>query len=468
MVENPIPDPVRLRIVDADVETRALIASLLRSHTGREYVVESVPYGSAFAGLSVRPSDFERRAVEALRESEAQLAAVLADRERLERQFYQAQKMETVGQLAGGIAHDFNNILTAIVGFGTLVAEQVSENEMASRNAAEILAAANRASALTRQLLAFGRRQVLHPTRVNLNESVNAMAGMLRQLIGENIDLRIVCAVGLPPIRADQSQLESAIANLVVNARDAMPRGGRLTIETSEVTLDSDYCSTHVGVRAGRYGRLSVSDTGIGMSQELQTHIFEPFFTTKDAGKGSGLGLATVYGIVKQSGGNIWAYSEPGLGATFKVYLPVDVSDRPDAVPIEPVRGQWSKGSETVLLVEDAPMIRRLAREIMTRAGYNVIEAADAVQALSLAAAHAGQIDILVTDLIMPGPSGVDLAEQLTTIRAELRVLFMSGYTDNAIVRNGLLAETASFLQKPFTPEELLRKMRQVLDAVGT
>ena len=467
MLENTLPEPIRLRIVDADVETRALIASLLRSHTGREYVVEPVPHGSALGGMSGQPSDFERRAVEALRESEAQLAAVLADRERLERQFYQAQKMETVGQLAGGIAHDFNNILTAIVGFGTLVAEQVSENEMASRNVAEILAAANRASALTRQLLAFARRQVLHPRRVNLNETVNSLAGMLRQLIGENIDLRIVCAVDLPPIRADQSQLESAIANLVVNARDAMPRGGRLTIETSEVTLDSDYCSTHVGVRAGRYGRLSVSDTGIGISQDLQTRIFEPFFTTKDAGKGSGLGLATVYGIVKQSGGNIWVYSEPGLGATFKVYLPVDVSDRPDVVRTEPVRGQWSRGSETVLLVEDAPMIRRLAREIMTRAGYTVIQAGDAVQALSLAEAHAGRIHMLVTDLIMPGPSGVDLAEQLTTIRDDVRVLFMSGYTDNAIVRNGLLAEGASFLQKPFTPEELLRKMRQVLDAVG-
>jgi two-component system cell cycle sensor histidine kinase/response regulator CckA len=464
MLESTLPDPIRLVIVDADVETRALIASLLRTHTGREYVVESVPYEGGFPGMSGRPSEVELKAAEALRESEAQLAAVLADRERLERQFYQAQKMETVGQLAGGIAHDFNNILTAIVGFGTLVAEQVSENEMASRNAAEILAAANRATALTRQLLAFGRRQVLHPTRLNLNETVNAMAGMLRQLIGENIDLRIVCAVDLPRIRADQSQLESAIANLVVNARDAMPRGGRLTIETSEVTLDSDYCSTHVGVRPGRYARLSVSDTGVGMSQELQARIFEPFFTTKDAGKGSGLGLATVYGIVKQSGGNIWVYSEPGLGATFKVYLPVDVSDRPDVTHTEPVRGQWSKGSETVLLVEDAPMIRRLAREIMTRAGYTVIEAADGIQALSLAAAHAGRIEMLVTDLIMPGPSGVDLAEQLTAIRHDVRVLFMSGYTDNAIVRNGLLAEGALFLQKPFTPEDLLRKIRQVLD----
>jgi two-component system cell cycle sensor histidine kinase/response regulator CckA len=440
-------EPIRLRIVDADAETGALVASLLSSHTGREYVVESVPPVS-----------------EALRESEAQLAAVVADRERLERQFYQAQKMETVGQLAGGIAHDFNNILTAIVGFGTLVAEQVSENDAASRNAAEILAAANRASALTRQLLAFGRRQVLHPTRINLNDTVHSLAGMLRQLIGENIDLRIVCKPDLPPIRADLSQLESALVNLVVNARDAMPRGGRLTIETEDVTLDHDYCTTHVGVRPGRYARLSVSDNGIGMSQEVQSRIFEPFFTTKEAGKGSGLGLATVYGIVKQSGGNIWVYSEEGLGATFKMYLPIDATESVAATPTEPARGQWSKGTETVLLVEDAPMIRRLARQIMTRAGYTVVEAGDANQAMELVKKYP-RLDVLLTDLIMPGPSGVELAEQLKVARPGIRVLFMSGYTDNAIVRNGMLGESAAFLQKPFTPEELLRKLRNVIDA---
>jgi len=441
-------EPIRLLIVDADVETRALIASLLKAHTGRNYVVDST----------------EASVSEALRESEAQLAAVLADRERLERQFYQAQKMETVGQLAGGIAHDFNNILTAIVGFGTLVAEHVSDNEVASRNAAEILTAANRASALTRQLLAFGRRQVLHPTRINLNDTVHSLAEMLRQLIGENIDLRIICSRDLPPIRADLSQLESALANLVVNARDAMPRGGRLTIETSDVVLDDDYCANHVGVRAGRYARLAVSDTGMGMSQEIQSRIFEPFFTTKEAGKGSGLGLATVYGIVKQSGGNIWGYSEEGRGATFKVYLPVDETAAAAPAPVDPARGQWSKGTETVLLVEDAPMIRRLAREIMLRAGYTVIEASDADEAMRLAAKY-DRIDMLLTDLIMPGPSGVDLADQLRAVRPDIRVLFMSGYTDNAIVRNGMLGESASFLQKPFTPAELLRKVRHVIDA---
>jgi signal transduction histidine kinase/CheY-like chemotaxis protein len=410
-------------------------------------------------------TEAERRIEAVLREREEQLAALIADRERLERQFYQLQKMETVGRLAGGIAHDFNNILTAIVGFGTLVAEQVAGNEAATRNAMEILAAADRASALTRQLLAFGRRQVLHPTRVDVNEMVNSVAAMLRQLIGENIDLQIACAAGVPPVRADLAQLESVLANLVVNARDAMPNGGRLVIETASVALDEDYCSTHVGVKPGPYARLSVSDNGIGMSQELQTRIFEPFFTTKESGKGTGLGLATVYGIVKQSGGNVWVYSEPNQGATFKIYLPVDESDRPVQDHAQPTRREWSRGTETVLLVEDAPMIRRLAQQVMTKAGYTVFEAADGNQAIAQVDAHAGPIDIVVTDLIMPGLSGVDLAQRLTVLRAGARVLYMSGYTDNAIVRNGLLADGAPFLQKPFTPEELLKKLRDVLDA---
>jgi len=408
--------------------------------------------------------DAERRIEEVLREREEQLAALMADRERLERQFYQVQKMETVGQLAGGIAHDFNNILTAIVGFGTLVAEQVAGNEAAKQNAMEILAAADRASTLTRQLLAFGRRQVLHPTRVDLNDMVNSVATMLQQLIGENIDLQILCAPAVPPVRADLAQLESALANLVINARDAMPDGGRLVIETAHVALDDEYCSRHVAVKPGAYARLSVSDNGIGMSQELQTRIFEPFFTTKEAAKGTGLGLATVYGIVKQSGGNIWVYSEPGQGATFKIYLPIDESDRPTQVHAMPVLGQWSRGTETVLLVEDAPMIRRLARQVMTKAGYTVLEAGDGEQAMSAAVGHGDPIHVLVTDLIMPGLSGVDLAQRLASSRPETRVLYMSGYTDNAIVRNGLLAEGAPFLQKPFTPEELLRKLRQVLE----
>ena len=243
-----------------------------------------------------------------------------------------------------------------------------------------------------------------------------------------------------------------------------MPRGGRLTIETAEVTLDHDYCTTHVGVRPGRYARLSVSDTGIGMSQELQTRIFEPFFTTKGSGKGTGLGLATVYGIVKQSGGNIWVYSEEGIGATFKMYLPVDDGEGVAVAHQEPARGQWSKGTEIVLLAEDAPMIRRLAREVMARAGYTVIEAGDGDQASQLAARQP-RIDVLLTDVVMPRLNGVELAEDLRAARPNLRVLFMSGYTDNAIVRSGLLDDRATFLQKPFTPEELLRKLRSVIES---
>src|SRR5205814_3796794 len=265
--------------------------------------------------------------------------------------------------------------------------------------------------------LAFGRRQVLHPTRIDLNDMVNSVATMLQQLIGENIDLQIVCAPTAPPVRADLAQLESALVNLVVNAGDAMPNGGRLVIETARVMLDDEYCSRHVGVKPGAYVRLSVSDNGIGMSHDVQTRIFEPFFSTKEAGQGTGLGLATVYGIVKQSGGNIWVYSEPGQGATFKIYLPVDESDRPTQDHAAPVRGQWSRGTETVLLVEDAPMIRRLARQAMTKAGYSVLEAGDGDQAMAAADAHGTPIDVMVTDLIMPGLSGVDLAQRLMVQR---------------------------------------------------
>jgi nitrogen-specific signal transduction histidine kinase/ActR/RegA family two-component response regulator len=390
----------------------------------------------------------------------------VTDRDLLERQFYQAQKMETVGQLAGGIAHDFNNILTAVVGFGTLLYEQVQHDEAASRNAKEILDAAQRASTLTRQLLAFGRRQVLCPVRLNLNDTVSNLAGMLRRVIGEDINLQIVCDPGLPVVRADQGQLESALMNLVVNARDAMPGGGRLLIETSADFLDEAYCGSHVTVRPGHYVRLAVSDTGVGISAEQQARVFDPFYSTKDVAKGSGLGLATVYGIVKQSDGYIWVYSERGVGTTFKIYLPVDRADRPSTRPAHSPL-EWTRGTETILLVEDADIIRHLAREIVGRAGYRVLEAADADEAMKMASRHIGVIDLLLTDVIMPGASGVDLAVRLRQIRPDVPVLYMSGYTDNATVRNGLLSEGASFLQKPFTPESLLRKIRQALEAAA-
>ncbi len=419
----------------------------------------------ALAHSAAQTESSGRRAVEtALSESEAQLRVMFHEREELERQFHQSQKMETVGRLAGGIAHDFNNILTAIVGFGTLVAEQVAGDEAAERNAKEILHAADRASSLTRQLLAFGRRQVLHPIRLDLNDTVHGVAEMLRRVIGEDVDLQIGCATRIPPVRADEGQLESALMNLVVNARDAMPKGGRIIIETDEVVLDQPYCDTHVSVRPGHYVRLAVSDTGVGIPLDVQHRIFEPFFTTKEAGKGSGLGLATVYGIIKQSGGYIWVYSEVGVGTTFKVYLPVDTEGRPAPSPAAPVAKGRSGGTETILLVEDAAIIRQLAREILVRAGYEVLEAGNAGEALAVASAHKGRIDLLLTDVIMPGLSGVELASRLKAIRKDVNVLYMSGYTDNAIARNGLLADEASFLQKPFTPEDLLRKVRQVLE----
>jgi two-component system, cell cycle sensor histidine kinase and response regulator CckA len=389
----------------------------------------------------------------------------VSDRVVRERQFHMAQRMETIGQLAGGIAHDFNNILTAIVGFGTLLSEQVSADDAAAAGVSEILSAADRATSLTRQLLAFGRRQVLRPSRLQLGDVVRALSGTLRATLGEDIDLQISCAEGLPPVRVDQGQLEQVIANLVVNARDAMPTGGRLLIEVDHVSLDEAYCDTHLSVKPGEHVRIAISDNGVGISAERLSRVFEPFFTTKDHGKGSGLGLATAYGIVKQSGGNIWVYSEPGLGTTFRIYLPVDSDAALPARPNRTLPKERARGSETILLVEDAAVIRQLAREVLMRAGYQVLDAGDTESALEVAAAHDGIIDLLLTDVVMPGPNGVELADRLRVVRPQTRVLFMSGYTDNAAVRNGLLAPDTAFLQKPFTPEGLLRKIRHVIEA---
>ena len=387
-----------------------------------------------------------------------------AEREQFERQFSQAQKMESIGRLAGGIAHDFNNILMAIVGFGTLVAEELAGSPAGERNAREILNAAGRASALTRQLLAFSRRQVLRATRLNLNETVDGITVMLRQVIGEDIDLQVRYDAALPLVLADQSQVESSLLNLVLNARDAMPGGGRLTIETDTVYLDQAYCDAHVGARPGHFVLLAVSDTGVGIPHHLQARVFEPFFTTKAVGKGTGLGLATVYGTIKQSGGYIWVYSEPGVGTTFKIYLPVETSEGAPVLPPPAPVHEAVRGTETILLVEDADVVRQLAREIIGRAGYHVIEAGNAEQALAVAASHEGRIDLLLTDVIMPGATGVELAARLRAVRKNVNVLYMSGYTDNAIVRQGLLDEETAFLQKPFTPQDLLRKVRGVLE----
>ena len=409
-----------------------------------------------------------RRAAEsALRDSEAQMRIMLRQREELERDLSQVLRMESVGRLAGGIAHDFNNILMAVVGFGTILQEQVAGNEPLEQNCQEILAAAERASALTKQLLAFGRKQVLRPRRLQLNDTVVGITAMLRRVIGEDIDLQVQVDPEVPPVFADQAQIESSILNLVVNARDAMPNGGRVTITVSGATLTASDCDAHPGLKPGTYVHLSVADTGAGIPAELHARVFEPFFTTKTSGKGTGLGLSTVYGTIKQSGGYIWVESEPGHGTKFRIYMPVDTrpTDAAPAAPLLPTPiAAPAKATETILLVEDAEVVRRLTREIVSRAGYRVIEAGNAEEAMKVAEAHQGPLDLLLTDVIMPGANGVELAKRLRAVRVDLPVLYMSGYTDNAITRHGLLNERTAFLQKPFTPQDLLRKVREVLE----
>ena len=391
-------------------------------------------------------------------------AADLRDRARLEHQLRLVQRMETVGQLAGGIAHEFNNILTAIVGFGTLLAERVADDPAASGQIREILSGADRATTLTRDLLAFSRRQVLRPTNVNLAELVTQLARMLGGLVGSHIELKVRCAERMPAIRADRAQIEQAITNLAINARDAMPNGGHLIIELDEVVLDRAYSETHVSARPGRHVRLCISDTGVGIDPVLLPRVFEPFFTTRDPATASGLGLSTVYGIVKQSGGNIWVYSEPNLGTTFKLYFPVEAAEESVAAHSETPRRDASQGSETILLVDDTDMVRRLARDVLSTAGYRVLEAGGADEAIQVAGNQLDPIDLLVTDVVMPGRNGIELADRLRTSRADMPVLYISGYTDMAIVRDGLLSQDVAFLQKPFTPDDLLRKVRQVLE----
>jgi two-component system, cell cycle sensor histidine kinase and response regulator CckA len=391
-------------------------------------------------------------------------AIELRDRARLERQLHLAQRMETVGQLAGGIAHEFNNILTAIIGFGTLLAERVSTDEAASSQVREILSGAERASTLTRDLLAFSRRQVLRPEPVDLGELVPNLARMLKGVMGSSIELRVRCGERLPCILADRSQLEQAITNLAINARDAMPGGGQLIIELDEVILDEAYCETHVSAKPGPHLRLTITDTGVGIAPELVPRVFEPFFSTRSAAVASGLGLSTVYGIVKQSGGNIWVYSEQGLGTTFKLYFPVEGPAAVPVVEVVPDRREPVRGSETILLVDDTDIVRRLARDVLSTAGYRVLEAGGADEAIQVAGNQPDVIDLLVTDVVMPGRNGIELADRLRTTRSELPVLYISGYTDMSIVRDGLLSQDVAFLQKPFTPEELLKKVRQVLE----
>src|SRR5436309_3501016 len=382
----------------------------------------------------------------------------------LEQQLRQAQKMEAVGRLAGGIAHDFNNILPAITGHADLLLEDLGHHDPRRADVDEIRRSAERAAGLTRQLLAFSRQQVLQPKVVDLNALVLDMDKLLRRLIGEDVELATVLDPTLGRVTADPGQLEQVIVNLAVNARDAMPQGGKLTLETRNIDLDSSYTLEHSLVKPGPYVQLTVSDSGIGMDEETQAHAFEPFFTTKPRGQGTGLGLAMVYGTVKQSGGFIWVYSEPGRGATFKIYLPRVDAPVESAAPPAPVE-RPPRGSETVLLAEDEPAVRAIARQALERQGYTVLAAPSGADALALAAQHGATIHLLLTDVVMPGMSGRDLADRLTAQRPGIRVLYISGYTDNAIVRHGMLEPGLAYLQKPFRPDALVRKVREVLDA---
>jgi len=389
----------------------------------------------------------------------------ITDRRRLEEQLRQAQKMEAVGQLAGGVAHDFNNLLTAILGYCNLMLDELPREDPLRGDLEEIHSAGERAAALTRQLLAFSRRQMLQPQMVDMNTIVQQLEKLLRRLISEDVELTTVLAPSLMKVRVDPAAIEQILVNLAVNARDAMPLGGRLTIETANVELDPAYTMAHVAVRAGRYAMLAVSDTGEGMDESTRARVFEPFFTTKEQGKGTGLGLATVYGMVKQSGGYIWVYSEPEHGTTFKVYLPhADQRIAPQTEQGGRRRTDEAHGWETVLLVEDEDAVRALAREVLRRHGYVVLEARHGVDALRVAERHTDDIHLMVTDVVMPHMSGRDLVESLSTVRPAMKVLFMSGYTDHAVMHRDVTPGSA-FIQKPFTPEAFARKVRTVLDS---
>jgi PAS domain S-box-containing protein len=387
----------------------------------------------------------------------------ITDQRRAETERVQSQKLEAVGLLAGGVAHDFNNLLTIINGYASLALEIVPANDPVRESIVEIKAAGDHASDLTKRLLAFSRQQVLEPRVLDLNAIVADTESMLRRLIGEHILLSTSLDRSMGVVAVDPGQIEQVLVNLAVNARDAMPSGGQLTIETHGTSLDETYCRNVPGLAPGEYVMLAVTDTGLGMDARLQSRIFEPFFTTKDLGKGTGLGLSTVHGIVKQSKGHIAVYSEPGHGTTFKIYLP-RVEDERETVRAESRRPGVPTGTETILLVEDDQSVRALARQILSRCGYTVVEATDGQQALALASAHSGTIALLVTDVVMPHLGGRALADQLTAVRPKCKVLFLSGYARDAVNRRGELDTGHAFLQKPFTPAALAQKVRSVLD----
>ena len=408
---------------------------------------EPVPRGVCILSLDITE---ERRSQAALARSEEQLR--------------HAQKMEAVGRLAGGVAHDFNNILSVVLSYAEMIAGGLKPTDPLWADVEEIRKAARRATELTKQLLAFSRRQQLDAKVLNLNQSVLGMENMLRRLLGADIDLTLLPGRGLGNIKADPGYVEQIVMNLAVNARDAMPGGGKLTIETTNVELDQDYAATHHEVSPGHYVQLAVTDSGIGMDSATQARIFEPFFTTKGQGKGTGLGLAMVFGIVKQSGGHIWVYSEPGRGTTFKLYFPTQ-SAPVELRPSEPPIPDSGRGNETILLVEDDEQVRALASGILRRKGYVVFDAPNGGEALLICETHGAKIDLLLTDVVLPRMTGRQLAERLKPLHPEMRVLFMSGYADDAVLQHGLVDSGVAYLEKPITPASLTRKVREAVRA---
>jgi two-component system cell cycle sensor histidine kinase/response regulator CckA len=391
----------------------------------------------------------------------------ITERKRLEAQLRQAQKMEAVGRLAGGVAHDFNNLLTAIIGYSDLALGKMDAGDPLFKDVLEIKKAAEQAGALTSQLLAFSRKQMLQPRNINPNDVVTHVEKMLKRLIGEHIELVLDLDPHLCNVKADPGQMEQVIVNLAVNARDAMPRGGRLLIRTGNVQLDESFVRNHVGATVGQYAMLAISDTGDGMDAETMAHLFEPFFTTKEQGSGTGLGLATVYGIVKQSGGCIWADSKPGTGTTFAIYLPQLGAAAEPPVPDVLPQSAERPASETILVVEDNMSVRGLLCDVLEQLGYSVLQAADGVHALEVYESYNSRIHLLLSDIVMPGGvSGLDLAKHLTTLDPSMRVLLLSGYTHDAFGHDGALHGQIAFLQKPFAPDVLARRVREVLDAV--
>ncbi len=407
---------------------------------------------------------FEARLVKAGNDKVVAVVRDITRERRLEEQLNQAMKMEAIGRLAGGVAHDFNNALTPIIMITAALLNELNDRDPIREDMEDIQEAANRCADLTRQLLAFGRRQALQTRVFNLNDVVASMEKMLFRVIGEDVELTKFLAPDLGNVKADVGQIEQILANLAVNARDAMPGGGKLAIETANVELSREYAKRHASVTPGQYVMIAVSDSGTGIDEQTRIHIFEPFFTTKERGKGTGLGLSTVYGIVKQSGGYIWVYSEPGEGTAFKIYLP-RVEDEAEKLKKRERDGAESwRGSETILLVEDDGYVRKVASRILLKLGYKVIEAANGEQAIKICAAYSGKIHLIVTDVVMPGMSGKELVGRLSKSCPEMKIIYVSGYTDNAIVHHGVLDPGTNFLQKPFTSQTLARKIREVLD----